>query len=97
MFTFCWENRFIIGQSTKNFSVKTESKQNLVKRYLVITKYFGGSDLANMFIGIFYTVLVLKKKSCIKSKYLQSTDEYLTIPIWRSKKDFAIGSKIWAW
>ena len=23
MFTFCWENKFLIGQSTKNFSVKT--------------------------------------------------------------------------
>ena len=23
MFTFCWENKFLIGQSTKKFSVKT--------------------------------------------------------------------------
>ena len=35
--------------------------------------------LNNQLYGIFYTVLVLnlKKKSCRKSKYLQSTVEYL--------------------
>ena len=38
MFTFCCENKFLIGQSTNIFSVKTgfeelkKSKQNFVKK-----------------------------------------------------------------
>ena len=46
MFTFCRENKFLIGQSTKHFSVKTgfedlkKCKQN-----------FGGLDTTNELVG----------------------------------------------
>ena len=53
MFTFCWENKFLIGQSTKIFSLKTgieelkKSKQNLVKNISGDPQNFGGSDATN--------------------------------------------------
>ena len=47
IFTFCWENKFLIGQSTKIFSLKTgieelKKKVNKIwlKKYLVITKFW---------------------------------------------------------
>ena len=53
MFTFCWENKFLIGQSTKNFSVKTgfkelkKRKQNLVEKIFGDPLNFGGLDSTN--------------------------------------------------
>ena len=50
MFTFCWENKFLIGQSTKNFSLKTgfeeseKSFEKLVKKIFGDPRTFGGSD-----------------------------------------------------
>ena len=50
MFTFCIENKFLIGQSTKKFSVKIgfeelkKSKQSFVKKD---TKFFGRLDATN--------------------------------------------------
>ena len=41
MFTFCWENEFLIGQSTKKFSV------NLVKKNIGKSRNFGGLDATN--------------------------------------------------
>ena len=31
MFTFCWENKFLIGESTKTFSVKTGFEKKVKK------------------------------------------------------------------
>ena len=54
MFTFCWENRFLIGQSTKKFSVKTGFEELKKKVNKIWLKQifgdpwnFGGSDDTN--------------------------------------------------
>jgi hypothetical protein len=54
MFTFCLENKFLIGQSTKNFSVKTgfeelKKKVNKIwlKKLFGDPRNFGGSDAMN--------------------------------------------------
>ena len=55
MFTFCWENELLIGQSTKIFSVKTgfkelkkkvEKKKSL-KKNIHKSRNFGGLDATN--------------------------------------------------
>ena len=61
MFTFCWENKFLIRQSTKIFSVKTgfeELKKKLKKKF-GDPRNFGGSDATNeLNIWIFHKILV---------------------------------------
>ena len=50
MFTLCWENKFLIGQSTKIFSVKTGWKKflkKLLKGNIRRSKFFGGLDATN--------------------------------------------------
>ena len=42
MFTFCWENKLLIGQSTKNFLVKTGSEE--LKKIFGDPRNFDGSD-----------------------------------------------------
>ena len=56
MFTFCWENKILIGQSTKNFSVKglEEWKKKVkkdVKRNIHKSRNFGGLNAMNKFLG----------------------------------------------
>ena len=41
MFTFCWENKFLIGQSTKKFSVKTGFEELEKKVNKLDGWYFG--------------------------------------------------------
>ena len=42
MFTFCWENKFLIGQSTKMVMRSGKSKQNFVKTNIRRSRNFGG-------------------------------------------------------
>ena len=75
MFTFCWGNKSLIGQSTKISQLKLvlrswkKSKQSLVKKTFGDPQNFGDSDPTNELYELFIPFFIWSKKLRKYQKY----------------------------